>query len=532
MSRQRAIYEYGGGRRRARTVREEGTTQVPAVVPEIAPETVPITPLEATSECVPWVHLERDPPEYAACLDAFGQLGQITTSKDVWNILHDRLDKEDQEVGIVLLLDVGLKVRGAAEVSRGDRSGTIVPIPDILRLALIDGSDAIVFVHNHPTGLSAPSDDDKTSTLALAAACEAVGLVLMDHVICGRGEYYSFADSGILKSEPVMPEEPGTPVVADSGARRPLASDRHRWDALHAAYVPAIEAARAMQRALEQKYQDTRWAGRGEQSKLETLRARADKIGDKIVDLIVKVSPRGEAWLTGAPAWWLREKLTWEDAIRPANEPLSVQVPAPWGATHGLQENPIVEDRASGARRGWEHRRERDEFVIQNLDPSLVPLWERLKGQFRGTPEQRYEQFTQYVHDHPDEQMGALQQDADAWLETELRRRGYAAEMVAENPVPPGVIHPQMKPVEQGLRDMARRMDQAEADFLEILMTAGGISKADAEKVFQTYKKLKVVKMDAVNGTVRVTHGGFLDRDVILRALNQPEAEPRRRAKR
>jgi hypothetical protein len=94
--------------------------------------------------------------------------------------------------------------------------------------------------------------------------------------------------------------------------------------------------------------------------------------------------------------------------------------------------------------------------------------------------------------------------------------------MVAENPVPPGVIHPQMKPVEQGLRDMARRMDWAEADFLEVLMTAGGISKAEAEKVFHTYKKLKVVKMDAVNGIVRVTHGGFRDRDTIRRALEQP----------
>jgi DNA repair protein RadC len=172
---------------------------------------VPVAPVETPlSECVPWVRLERDPPEYAACLESFRKLGQITNAKDVWTVLHDRLDKEDQEVAIILLLDTSLNVRGAAEVSRGERDSTVIPIADILRLALLDGATAIVLVHNHPTGQSSPSDDDKTSTLALAAACEQVGLCLMDSVVLGRNEWYSMADSGILKSEPVMPEEPGT----------------------------------------------------------------------------------------------------------------------------------------------------------------------------------------------------------------------------------------------------------------------------------------------------------------------------------
>jgi DNA repair protein RadC len=251
------------------------------------------------------VHLERDPPEYAACMQAFAKLGQIKTAKDVWDVLHDRLDREDQEVGIVLLLDVGLNVRGAAEVSRGERDSTVVPIPDILRLALLDGANAIVFCHNHPTGLSAPSDDDKSSTLALARACDEVGLMLMDHVILGRGEYYSMADAGVLKSEPVIPEEPqaqptpvapmpappeSTQVEPDEPmfVDNPRASDKERWDALHAAYIPAIEAARQMQIDLRRKYGDNNWrtwSSKGDRNKLEKLEARADKIGDKIIEL-------------------------------------------------------------------------------------------------------------------------------------------------------------------------------------------------------------------------------------------------------
>jgi len=118
-----------------------------------------------------------------------------------------------------------------------------------------------------------------------------------------------------------------------------LASDKTRWDKLHADYAKAYQASRDNEIALRVKYGDGNWrmwCSRGEKTRTEKLEARRDKIGDKIVDLLVRISPRGEAWLSGAPAFWIRGDLTWEDAIRPKNEPLSVVVPAPWGADRGL----------------------------------------------------------------------------------------------------------------------------------------------------------------------------------------------------
>ena len=122
---------------------------------------------------------------------------------------------------------------------------------------------------------------------------------------------------------------------------RAKANDRARWDKLRADYKVAYEAARDMRLTLERRYgvSDYRarmYASRGEQTKLEKLEARRDKIGDKIVALIVKISPRGDAWLHGAPAFWLRGDLTWEDAVRPKGEPLAVVVPAPYGADRGI----------------------------------------------------------------------------------------------------------------------------------------------------------------------------------------------------
>lgn len=121
------------------------------------------------------------------------------------------------------------------------------------------------------------------------------------------------------------------------------AVDRRRWDDLRASYATARAAVKDYESSLRPKYgySDSNWRSwitKTERSKFERLEARANKIGDKIVALLVQISPRGEAWLSGAPAWWIRERLTWDDAVRPINEPLSVEVPAPWGANRGLTE--------------------------------------------------------------------------------------------------------------------------------------------------------------------------------------------------
>lgn len=121
------------------------------------------------------------------------------------------------------------------------------------------------------------------------------------------------------------------------------AADKKRWDDLHAAYAQKNEDRLAYEIELGSKYGhnfQSQWLTSAQRNKLEKLRDAKDKIGDKIVELLVRVSPRGERWLQGVPAWWIREKLTWEDAVRPVNESLSVVVPGAYGYPDGyVQEN-------------------------------------------------------------------------------------------------------------------------------------------------------------------------------------------------
>jgi hypothetical protein len=70
---------------------------------------------------------------------------------------------------------------------------------------------------------------------------------------------------------------------------------------------------------------------------------------------------------------------------------------------------------------GWEHRKERDEAVVVNIPPHLQALWRKTKNKFKGTPEKRLEQFLQYVHEHEGEEMGVLQDEAEAQLAKMIR---------------------------------------------------------------------------------------------------------------
>lgn len=72
----------------------------------------------------------------------------------------------------------------------------------------------------------------------------------------------------------------------------------------------------------------------------------------------------------------------------------------------------------------------------------------------------------------------------------------------------------------EGNRATAARIINAEKEFASSLQTIAGISEEQAMKVMSFYLgKCKAAKLDAVIGKINVKHGAFLDRDVILRAV-------------
>jgi hypothetical protein len=74
--------------------------------------------------------------------------------------------------------------------------------------------------------------------------------------------------------------------------------------------------------------------------------------------------------------------------------------------------------RSVSAYRGWEKRRENEERVTVNLPADLLPLWRRTQAMFKGTPDERREQFERYAFEHPREVIEAVDDGAEAWLAT------------------------------------------------------------------------------------------------------------------
>lgn len=147
---------------------------------------------ERAPTCLPWVRITRSPENFRGCLAAARTIGPIKDKTAVRKLVGEYLMEQDQEVFLVILLDVQSQVRGISEVARGSRDRVDVPVPDVLRIAIVDGATAIILVHNHPSGVNKPSHSDEMLTKTLRDACKEINLRLMDHVILAGDKAYSF----------------------------------------------------------------------------------------------------------------------------------------------------------------------------------------------------------------------------------------------------------------------------------------------------------------------------------------------------
>ncbi|MGC4068082.1 MAG: JAB domain-containing protein [Polyangiaceae bacterium] len=100
----------------------------------------------------------------------------------------------------LLCLDARNSLRCSRKIGQGGLHSLALTTRDILRPALREGANAILLVHNHPSGDPAPSPEDIQMTRAVLGACKVVGLPLLDHVIVGREGAASLLALGAISS--------------------------------------------------------------------------------------------------------------------------------------------------------------------------------------------------------------------------------------------------------------------------------------------------------------------------------------------
>jgi len=101
----------------------------------------------------------------------------------------------------VIMLDVKNKIIKDIDISVGSLTESIVHPREVLKETIKESAASVIFLHNHPSGESNPSKNDLDITERLADACELVGVKVLDHIILGDDNYFSFAQEGMLHSE-------------------------------------------------------------------------------------------------------------------------------------------------------------------------------------------------------------------------------------------------------------------------------------------------------------------------------------------
>jgi DNA repair protein RadC len=118
----------------------------------------------------------------------------IKSASDVFDYLHERLKDEKQENFIVLLLSTKNHILGDYLISKGILDASIIHPREIFRPAIKDSASKIILVHNHPSGDSKPSEEDMEITDKLIAAGKLVDIQILDHVIIGRDNFWSWVE--------------------------------------------------------------------------------------------------------------------------------------------------------------------------------------------------------------------------------------------------------------------------------------------------------------------------------------------------
>ena len=119
---------------------------------------------------------------------------KITQAKDVFDLFHERLKDEKQEHFYVLMLNNMNHVVEEKLISKGTLDKTLIHPREIFRYAIKNAVSKIILVHNHPDGNSMPSVNDLEITEELVKAGNLIGIKIVDHVIIGKNEKWSWKE--------------------------------------------------------------------------------------------------------------------------------------------------------------------------------------------------------------------------------------------------------------------------------------------------------------------------------------------------
>jgi DNA repair protein RadC len=117
---------------------------------------------------------------------------KFNTPERVYEVFAPLLMLAEEERVIVVYLNTKLAKMGQKEISRGGLSHAVAEPREIFKEAVSRNAASIILIHNHPSGDPSPSDEDRRLTGVIRDIGKMFQIPLTDHIIIGRGTFYSF----------------------------------------------------------------------------------------------------------------------------------------------------------------------------------------------------------------------------------------------------------------------------------------------------------------------------------------------------
>ncbi len=122
----------------------------------------------------------------------------LASPRAVRDYLRLALAGREQEVFLLVLLDAQHRVIASEELFQGTLTQTSVYPREVVKCALKHNAAAVIFAHNHPSGVAEPSHADEILTRSLKSALALVDIQVLDHFIVAGTRSMSFAERGLL----------------------------------------------------------------------------------------------------------------------------------------------------------------------------------------------------------------------------------------------------------------------------------------------------------------------------------------------
>lgn len=122
----------------------------------------------------------------------------LSSPASVRDYLRMTLTGREYEVFMVLFLDAQHRVIDSEEMFRGTLTQTSVYPREVVKRSLFNNAAAVIFAHNHPSGIPEPSRADEALTQALKQALAMVDVKVLDHFVIAASGVMSFAERGLL----------------------------------------------------------------------------------------------------------------------------------------------------------------------------------------------------------------------------------------------------------------------------------------------------------------------------------------------